>query len=87
MNWHPVADDLAAALADPRYDMRSFDGLAVAVGAAPRDVSKSVGRHRHEVRFSPVRTRTGERLLTLRSRPRNWCERVSEVRHILASLA
>jgi hypothetical protein len=90
MNGHATADvpwpKIAAALADPRFDLRSYGGLAVELHVDPDDIRNAVQRYRHEVRFSPVTTKDGRPLMALRSKPKNWRERISEIRHILASL-
>lgn len=74
------------ALNDASFDLRTFSGLSRDLEVRREIIEETVRQHNQEIRFSGVRAKNGEPLFTLASRPKNWRERVSRVRHIFASI-
>ena len=88
---HSASDDglwlrVKDALASPKFDFRTYSGIARSLNVSIKDVTEEILKHKDEVRFSIVRTRAGDELFTLATRPKSWRERLSEMRYILKAV-
>jgi hypothetical protein len=72
------------ALADPRWDFRTIDGIAADTGLSEDEVAAILTSLGDEVRRSEVPDKKGRALFTLRSRPVTAMERLAKLRNFLA---
>jgi hypothetical protein len=85
LDWKSKIDDpkerkVFEALADPKWDFRTIEGISETTGVSKPEVKHILRRYPKLVRESPVPDRQGRQLFTLRSRPQKAQELMSEFR-------
>ncbi len=79
-----LAQLLAGALDDSRWDFRTSEGIAAQLHLAPEDVAVLLRRHPEIARRSVMNSADGRELYTRRDRPLTVRERLEQARSLLA---
>lgn len=79
----PTNKSVFEALADPRWDFRTVQGIANETGLSEDTVRIILDSHPNLVRQSSVPDRYGRPLFTLRGRPINRQERIALLRMLV----
>ena len=75
-------DKVLAALADPRWDLRSIPGIARATGLSKQEVEEVIESNSDLIRRALLLDAQHRPLYTLRSRKPSWRERLDNLRAI-----
>ena len=80
----PDARKVFEALADPKWDFRTIDGLGQSTGLTDDRIAQILLRHRSLIRQSPVLDRRGRALYTLSSKGATFRELLTNARAFIS---
>ena len=80
-HWEAVRN----ALANPKYDFRTVDGIVRETGLADTEVQQILQQHQDAVRKAYTTDKMGRLLYTLRDRPQSLQEIISNIKSIVST--